>query len=163
MKEGGPSFMPPIDPALVLSLKRPQYWVATRDKSEYDRRTIYMIYKRNLRLPFEEVFDAPDTLLSCARREQATHAPQALELLNGQTSNELAAVFAERLMKDRSTDAERVDYAWRLAAGRLPTAGEKALSLKFLAANPGANPNDPARMKEFALALFNLNAFLYVN
>ena len=43
-----------------------------------------MIYKRNLRLPFMEVFDAPDMLLSCARREQSTHAPQALELLNGQ-------------------------------------------------------------------------------
>ena len=44
-----------------------------------------MIYKRNLRLPFMEVFDAPDILLSCARREQSTHAPQALELLNGKT------------------------------------------------------------------------------
>jgi hypothetical protein len=64
-------------------LKRPQYWVATRDKSEYDRRTIYMIYKRNLQLPFMGVFDAPDTQLSCARREQSTHAPQALEMLNG--------------------------------------------------------------------------------
>ncbi len=100
-------------------LKRPQYWVPTRDKTEYDRRTLYMIYKRNLRLPFEEVFDAPDTLLSCARREQSTHAPQALELLNGQTSNELAAAFAERLLKERAHARERIDYAWRLAAGRL--------------------------------------------
>jgi hypothetical protein len=158
-KAGGPSFMPPIDPALVLSLKRPQYWVATRDKAEYDRRTIYMIYKRNLRLPFEEVFDAPDTLLSCARREQSTHAPQALELLNGQTSNELAAAFADRILKQRTPTAERVDYAFRLAAGRLPTASERALALKFLADAPA----DPARVKEFALAVFNLNAFLYVN
>ena len=83
--------MVPIDPELVLMLKRPQYWVAdARTRREYDRRTMYMIYKRNLRLPFMEVFDAPDTLLSCARREQSTHAPQALELLNGQTSNDLA-------------------------------------------------------------------------
>jgi hypothetical protein len=110
-------------------------------------------------LPFEEVFDAPDTLLSCARREQSTHAPQALELLNGQTSNDLAAAFAARIMKERSTAAERIDYAWRLAAGRSPTAAEKALAVKFLA---GA-PDDPARVKEFALAVFNLNAFLYVN
>jgi Protein of unknown function (DUF1553)/Protein of unknown function (DUF1549) len=158
-KAGGPSFMPPIDPALVLSLKRPQYWVATRDKSEYDRRTLYMIYKRNLRLPFEEVFDAPDTLLSCARREQSTHAPQALELLNGQTSNELAAAFADRILKERKTPAERIDFAFRLAAGRLPTASERALALKFLA----DEGSDPARVKEFALAVFNLNAFLYVN
>jgi len=158
LKAAGPSFMVPIDPALVLMLKRPQYWVATRDKSEYDRRTLYMIYKRNLRLPFEEVFDAPDTLLSCARREQSTHAPQALELLNGQTSNDLAASFAERISKDRESPAARIDYAWRLAAGRLPTASEKALALKFL--GDGA---DPAKVKEFALAVFNLNAFLYVN
>ena len=120
---------------------------------------MYMIYKRNLRLPFEEVFDAPDTLLSCARREQSTHAPQALELLNGATSNELAGAFAERLLKDRATPADRIDYAWRLAAGRGPTPAEKALALKFLA----DGPDDPAKVKEFALAMFNLNAFLYVN
>jgi hypothetical protein len=159
LKAGGPSFMTPIDKDLVLSLKRPQYWVPTRDKSEYDRRTIYMIYKRNLRLPFEEVFDAPDTLLSCARREQSTHAPQALELLNGQTSNDLAASFAERILKAASTPNTRVDYAFRLATGRTPTPAERTLALKFLA----DESSDPARMKEFALAMFNLNAFLYVN
>ena len=158
LKAGGPSFMAPIDPDLVLSLKRPQYWVATRDKSEYDRRTLYMIYKRNLRLPFEEVFDAPDTLLSCARREQSTHAPQALELLNGQTSNDLAAAFANRIIKERTAVGERIDYAWRLATGRAPTAAERALATKFLAGQP-----DDGRVKEFALAVFNLNAFLYVN
>jgi uncharacterized protein DUF1553/uncharacterized protein DUF1549 len=155
----GPSYMVPIDAELVLSLKRPQYWIATRDKTEYDRRTLYLIYKRNLRLPFMEVFDAPDTLLSCARREQSTHAPQALELMNGKTSNELAAAFAERLLKERSTTPERIDYAWRLTAGRLPTAKEKALAIKFLA----GSPDDPVKVKEFALAVFNLNAFLYVN
>jgi len=159
LKAGGPSFMTPIDPDLVLSLKRPQYWIPTRDKSEYNRRTIYMIYKRNLRLPFEEVFDAPDTLLSCARREQSTHAPQALELLNGETSNDLAAAFAERLLKTRATPVERVNYAWRLATGRLPTTAERDMALTFLA----GNADDPATVKEFALAVFNLNAFLYVN
>jgi hypothetical protein len=158
LKEGGPSYMVPIDPELVLMLKRPQYWVPTRDKSEYDRRTVYMIYKRNLRLPFNEVFDAPDTLLSCARRDQSTHAPQALEMLNGKTSNELAGSLAQRLMKEASSKA-RVQTAWRLTAGRLPSADEMARSLKFL----GDAPDDPAKVKEFALAMFNLNAFLYVN
>jgi hypothetical protein len=158
-KAGGPSFMVPIDPELVLMLKRPQYWVPTRDKTEYNRRTIYMIYKRNLRLPFQEVFDAPDTLLSCARRDASTHAPQALELLNGQSSNDFAASFAARLLKERTGAAERIDYAWRLAAGRTPNPAEKALAMKFLS----GNPDDPAAVKEFALAVFNLNAFLYVN
>jgi hypothetical protein len=159
LKTGGPSVLVPIEPELMKMLKRPQYWVPTKDKSEYDRRTMYMIYKRNLRLPFEEVFDAPDILLSCARREQSTHAPQALELLNGKTSNTLAASFAERLLKERQTTAQRIDYAWRLAAGRLPSAGEKAIAMKFLS----GKANDLEAMKEFALAVFNFNSFLYVN
>jgi hypothetical protein len=156
---GGPSVMEPIDQDLVKMLKRPQYWVATKDKSLYDRRTMYMIYKRNLQLPFMGVFDAPDMQLSCARREQSTHAPQALELLNGQTSNDLAESFAARLAKERKTPAEQIDLAWRLATGRLPTAKEKLLASKYLAEEPGS----PVRLKELALMVFNLNSFLYVN
>ena len=158
-KIGGPSVMVPIDRDLVKMLKRPQYWVPTKDKSEYDRRTVYMIYKRNLQLPFMGVFDAPDMQLSCARREQSTHAPQALELLNGQTSNELAGVLAQRLEGERQTDAERIELAWRLATGRAPTPKEKQLAAAYLAEKPG----DPVRLKELALSVFNLNAFLYVN
>ena len=158
-KSGGPSVMVPIDQDLVKMLKRPQYWVATRDKSEYDRRSLYMIYKRNLQLPFMGVFDAPDTLLSCARREQSTHAPQALEMLNGAISNDLAEAFAERLRKEAPTDSARIDRAWQLATGRAPTVKEKALALQFLKEQPG----DPVRLKELALDVFNLNAFMYVN
>src|SRR3569832_2947927 len=94
----GPSVLVPIEPELVKMLKRPQYWAPTRDKSQYDRRTMYMIYKRNLRLPFLEVFDAPDILLSCARREQSTHAPQALELSFGVFLNAMALVFVVRVL-----------------------------------------------------------------
>ncbi len=153
----GPSFMVPIEKDLVLMLKRPQYWVPTRDRTEYDRRTLYMIYKRNLRLPFLEVFDAPDTLLSCALREQATHPPQALELLNGKTSNELAGHFATRLMREGPTSAARVDLAFRLTMGRAAKPAERALAMQFL------NDKSESRVKEFALAIFNLNSFLYVD
>ena len=158
-KYGGPSVMQPIDQDLVKMLKRPQYWVATKDKSEYDRRTMYMIYKRNLQLPFMGVFDAPDMQLSCPRREQSTHAPQALELLNGQTSNDLAQAFAARLAEERPTAAARIDRAWHLAIGRPPTPKEKLLAERYLAEEAGS----PLRLKELALDVFNLNAFLYVN
>jgi hypothetical protein len=158
-KIGGPSILVPIDKDLVKMLKRPQYWVATKDKSEYDRRTLYLIYKRNLQLPFMGVFDAPDMQLSCPRREQSAHALQALELLNGQMSNELATVFAQRLVKERPTNPARIDLAWRLATGRAPTAKEKLLASQYLSEKPG----DPVRLKELALDLYNLNAFLYVN
>jgi hypothetical protein len=158
-KMGGPSVLVPIDQDLVKMLKRPQYWVTTKDKSEYDRRTLYLLYKRNLQLPFMSVFDAPDMQLSCPRREQSTHALQALELLNGQMSNDLAAVFAERLARERSTTPARIELAWRLATGRAPTPKEKLLAAQYLS----EKPDDPVRLKELALDLYNLNAFLYVN
>jgi hypothetical protein len=156
---GGPSVMVTIDPDLFKDLKRPQYWTPTRDKTEHDRRTIYMIYKRNLILPFMQVFDSPDTLLSCARREQSTHAPQALELLNGKLANDLAMALAKRLLQERSSMPERIDLAWRLTAGRAPSAQERSIAAKYLA----EGPEDLVVVKEFALTLFNMNPFLYVN
>ncbi len=112
-----------------------------------------------------EVFDAPDTLLSCARREQSTHAPQALEMLNGATSNELAGAFAERLLKERATPADRIDYAWRLG-GRARTAHGRP---KRGAGAANSSPTAPRRSRQAskeicALAMFfNPEAFLYVN
>lgn len=156
-KAGGPSVLISIDQELIKDLKRPQYWVVTRDRKEHDRRTIYLIYKRNLILPFNQVFDSPDTLLSCARRDESTHAPQALELMNGTLSNDLAKSLAARLKAEKKTPQERVDHAFRLIAGRAPNAAERTLAMKYL------DDPDPAAETEFALSLFNTNAFLYVN
>ena len=81
--------------------------------------------------------------------------PQALELLNGRISNELAAAFAGRLEREAGDSRPRqVERAYWLAAGRAPSPEERALALKFI---------ETRRLREFALAMFNLNAFLYVN
>lgn len=153
-KAGGPSVMVPVDPDLVKQLYNPAQWQVPTNSREHDRRSIYLIAKRNLRLPFLETFDAPALLTSCARREASTHAPQALELLNGRLSNDLAAAFARRLESETDGDRERmIERAFRLALGRAPTADERALSLAFLRDQPP---------REFALAVFNLNGFLYV-
>jgi hypothetical protein len=154
-KAGGPSVIVPVDSELVTLLYKPSQWTVTKDPAEHDRRSIYLMAKRNLRLPFLEVFDAPDLQTSCPRRQSSTHPPQALELLNGDTSNRLAAAFAARLEREAGTSAvKRVDLAYRLTAGRAPTPKERQLALAFLRANP---------LREFALAMLNLNDFLYVN
>jgi hypothetical protein len=154
-KAGGPSVIVPVDQELVNLLYKTSQWAVTADKTEHDRRSIYLIAKRNLQLPFMTVFDQPALLTSCARRESSTHAPQALELLNGNTANDLAEAFAERLTHEAGSDPVRqIERAYWLAVGRAPTGREKQLAMDFLAKQP---------LKEFALALFNLNAFLYVN
>jgi hypothetical protein len=153
-KAGGASVMVPADPELVGLLYKPAQWQVASSASEFDRRSIYLIAKRNLRLPFFETFDAPALLTSCARRESSTHAPQALELLNGTLSNDLAASFSGRLERESQSDRGRlVERGFRLALGRSPAEAERVLALAFL--------RDQST-KEFALALFNLNGFLYV-
>ena len=154
LRTGGPSVMVPVDAALVQLLYKPSQWQPTKDVAEHDRRSLYLCAKRNLRLPFMEAFDAPALQSTCARRESSTHAPQALELLNGKFSNELADAFAQRLTRECGGDSPRVvERAYQLATGRAPTDTERSLALDFLRDQP---------LREFALATFNLNAFLYV-
>jgi hypothetical protein len=153
-RSGGPGVMVPIDSALVKALYKPSQWQVATDAGEHNRRSIYLIAKRNLRLPFMEVFDSPDTQVSCPRRESSTHAPQALELMNGDLANREAEALAARLQREAGSEpAKQVDLAYRLAAGRPPNADEMQLAVRFLQQQP---------LREFALAVFNLNGFLYV-
>lgn len=158
-RAGGPSVMVPVDPELVRLLYKPSQWQVAASTSEHNRRSIYLIAKRNLRLPFLEAFDVPAMLTGCARREASTHAPQALEMLNGEMSNELAAAFAGRLEREACGQPDRiVERAFELAIGRAPTPRERELSLAYLS----QRTQDEQSLKEFALAMFNLNGFLYV-
>ena len=153
-KAGGPSVIAPVDQELVDLLYKPSQWEVTPDEREHHRRSIYLIAKRNLRLPFMEVFDQPDLQTSCARRESSTHSPQALEMLNGKLVNQLAGAFTHRLRQEAGPEAnDQVELAYRLVAGREPTDKERELSTAFL---------EKYSLNEFALAMFNLNAFLYV-
>ena len=57
--------------------------------------------------------------------------------------------------REAGTDPKaQVELAYRLAAGRPPTERETQLAIEYLNTQP---------LREFALAVFNLNAFLYVN
>lgn len=155
LKAGGPGVVIPLAKDLVNLLYDPAQWKVTADVREHDRRSIYLIAKRNLRPPFGQVFDQPDLQTTCARRESSTHALQALELMNGELSNRLADVFDKRLKAEAGSDSVRmVEHAFLLTVGRMPTAAERERSVEFLRRQPS---------REFALAMFNLNAFLYVD
>jgi len=153
-KRGGPSVMAPVDQELIDLLYKPSQWEIASVASEHHRRSIYLIAKRNLRVPFMEVFDQPDFQTSCARRESSTHAPQALEMLNSEFATQLSKAFAERLCSEAgSSIAAQIDLAFQLSAGRAPTDREYQLARAFLVEHS---------LHEFALAILNLNIFLYV-
>jgi hypothetical protein len=152
---GGPSIMTPVESDLVSLLYKPSQWEVAANIADHHRRSVYLIAKRNLRLPGLELFDQPDLATSCSRRASSTHAPQALELLNGDFANEMALHLARRIEHEAGTRlGDQAEYGFRLVAGRVPTVVERSLSESFL------RERSP---REFALALLNLNAFLYVD
>jgi len=155
LKAGGESVVVPVEKDLTNLLYDPKQWQVTASERAHDRRSIYLVAKRNLRLPFGQVFDQPDLQTTCPRREASTHALQALELLNGKTANRLAEGFAARLEREAGRDhARQVELAYLLTTGRPPTPAERSRALRFLERQP---------LREFALAMYNVNAFLYVN
>ncbi|MFM7071334.1 MAG: DUF1549 and DUF1553 domain-containing protein [Planctomycetota bacterium] len=152
---GGPSIMTPVESDLVSLLYKPSQWEVAANIADHHRRSVYLIAKRNLRLPGLELFDQPDLATSCSRRASSTHAPQALELLNCDFANEMALHLARRIEHEAGTRfGDQAEYGFRLVAGRVPTVAERSLSESFL------RERSP---REFALALLNLNAFLYVD
>jgi hypothetical protein len=126
----------------------------TAESSEHQRRSIYLFSRRNLRHPFLEAFDLPDSNLSCPKRERSTTAPQALALLNAADATLAAKALAERLTKEAKTDEERIELGYRLTLGRSPTAGEKARAKAFMIASP---------LSELCRALFSLDEFVYLD
>src|SRR5207247_5310161 len=112
---GGPGVFPAV-PADVL--KGSKGWTVSADPRDHVRRSIYIFARRNLRFPFLEVFDAPDSNLSCPERGRSTTAPQSLTLLNSEEVMNAAAATAERLMKQAKSSDEQIALAFRLTLGR---------------------------------------------
>jgi hypothetical protein len=102
-----------------------------------------------------DVFDKPDTITSCARRNRSTIAPQALILMNNSFVRQQAQRFADRLVKEAGSDTKaQVERAFALAYSREPQQTERATALDFLKSNPEA-------LVDFCQALFNSNEFVY--
>jgi hypothetical protein len=148
---GGPGVFPPVADA---ALRGTHAWTTSPDPRDHVRRSVYIFARRNLRFPFLEAFDLPDSNLSCPRRERSTTAPQALALLNDDDVMTAARVLAERVSAGVASDEERVARAYRLVLGRGPSAAEARLARDFLARAP---------LTELCRALFNLNEFVYVD
>jgi hypothetical protein len=126
----------------------------TADPTQHTRRSVYLLVRRNLRQPFLDAFDLPDTNLSCPRRERSTTAPQALALLNSTEATTAAKALAERLTTEADTEAGRVELGYRLALGRPPSAKELERAKAFLKESP---------LTELCRGLINLNEFVYLD
>ena len=81
-------------------------WPVNGDPTEFNRRGLYLLVRRNFPYPMFEAFDNPINSISCPQRDVSSVAPQALWFLNNRIASEQAAKFAERLRREFGSEPE---------------------------------------------------------
>ena len=178
----GPSALPEL-PAVLADSR--YSWDPDDKAADRNRRSIYVFAKRNMRLPIFEAFDQPDMHNSCPRRTTTTTAPQALELLNGELTDQAARHWSGKLLADFGGDEGKlVREAYLEAYGRPPQDDEIKTAEEFIETETKAIAQDgtkvdgdhlpaplPAKIDrakaaavlDFCHAMFCSNEFLYVD
>jgi hypothetical protein len=126
---GGPSVYPELPPGMQVPYDG---WHVTPNRAERNRRSIYVVVRRNTRYPMFELFDMPDTHEPCARRSVTTSAPQALMMLNSDLTLDWARNFAARVIDVAGGDrVEQIRQAYRMAFARSPEPDDLAMARAF--------------------------------
>ncbi|MCA9232122.1 MAG: DUF1553 domain-containing protein [Planctomycetales bacterium] len=134
--------------------------------ADVPRRSLYVKVMRNTPDPLLQLFDASSGLSSVAQRNTTTTPTQSLLMINGDFALARARHFAERLLaQQQATIGETLDYGFRLAWGRGPTAEELAKAIQFLGqqSEEDSAEVDVKDLAEFCHVLLNSNEFLYVD
>ncbi|MCI0628376.1 MAG: PSD1 and planctomycete cytochrome C domain-containing protein [Acidobacteria bacterium] len=127
---GGKSVRPPL-PAGVADPRSSNQGKESKAADRY-RRGLYTFFQRTAPYPQLMIFDAPDSLMACSRRQRSTTPLQALNLLNDPVFFEAAQGLAARILRERAESAsDRIDYAFRLCLARAARPHEKDHLIKY--------------------------------
>jgi hypothetical protein len=161
-KSDGPPIWPDLPPEMLDSNpaflddnpEKTKGWYPSPKGDQYCR-SVFLVQKRNTRVPLLETFDLPDNSTSCARRDVSTVAPQALSLLNNALIAEASRAFAQRVERNAGEDRhEQVRRAFEVALQRAPDDSESA-ACENLVTDYG--------LPQLCRALLNLNEFVYLD
>ena len=191
---GGPSIRVPLEPEVYDTIftegEPDNLWPVHPDQRQHNRRSLYLIRKRNVRLPMLVAFDSPDMMSSCGARSTSVHALQSLTLLNSEFMLNQSRLLAARLLREtrsvgqaRYNRVKAIDRLYQLTVGRPPQPAELRLASDFLTAQtkiisdrlgrgePVATlegdfgrltPAEMAAWVDLCLATMNMNEFLYL-
>ena len=168
-RDGGPPVWPMLsedvlqaNPAVLDDNEtRTKGWYPSPDRDQ-SVRTIYLVQKRTLRIPWLETFDLPENTVSCPKREVSIVAPQALSLMNSEwmeaAATELANRLSDPLPGESSGNQGDDNEVWivRLferVLSRAPNQSEVNACREYLAGRSRS---------ELALVLLNTNEFAFV-
>ncbi len=125
-----------------------------------NRRGVYMVRgyipSTDVMNNFLTSFDVDDGRTPCPVRTQTVTAPQALFTMNSELVEQESEKLASLVLKEADGDVHNaIAAAYQRTLGRKPTGTELDYALTYI-------EKDPARMKELAWLLFNLDEFIYV-
>ncbi len=109
-------------------------------------RSLYLVQKRTVRVPWMESFDLPENTVSCARRDASIVPSQALALLNADWVAKASGQLAGRI--------EKIPDAYRAILGRDPYETEHRMCEEYL--------NCGRSFQELVLVLVNSNELAFV-
>ena len=186
---GGPPIRVPLDPEVYDTIftegEPDNLWPVHPDVRQHARRSLYLLRKRNVRLPMLAAFDSPDMMNSCGARSVSVHALQSLTLMNSRFMFEQGKALAARLFAENAEvkagrEEKMIARLFELALGRLPKPTELQTTRAFLKdqaevirqriangekvaeLNRTVDKASAAAWIDLCLSVFNLNEFVYV-
>ncbi|MFN6138390.1 MAG: DUF1549 and DUF1553 domain-containing protein [Planctomycetota bacterium] len=151
-RNGGPPVWPPVsedvlqaNPAVLDDNETKTKGWYPSPENELTVRSVYLIQKRTVRIPWLETFELPENTVSCARRDVSIVSSQALALLNADWVWEAAK---------QSTRIADSDGLFQALLSREPTHQEQSMCRSYL--------DEGRTLQELALVLLNSNELAFI-
>jgi hypothetical protein len=128
-KVGGPSVFAPVPSNLGAGNK----WNVSRDKKDWNRRSLYVFTRRSVPYPMLETFDMASAQQVHSKRDVTTTPIQALTLFNSDTVLGWSQALAGRVIREAGSDeSAQLDRLYQILYARNPDSAEKNLLKGFL-------------------------------
>ncbi|MFN0053171.1 MAG: DUF1553 domain-containing protein [Planctomycetales bacterium] len=165
LQAGGTGVYPPIPKEVLAGQSVPGSGWGSSPPDQASRRSIYVHVKRSLLVPILSHHDQADTDSSCPVRYTTTVPTQALSMLNGEFSQEQAALLAERLQREHPGDlGAQIARAIRLTTARSPSPKEIDQDARFVRKMQSQQRLSPAvALQHYCLLVLNANEFIYLD
>ncbi len=135
-QRGGEAIRVPMEPEVVETIfteyEPDNLWPVHPDQRQHTRRSLYLLRKRNVKLPMLVAFDTPDLQSVCGARNVSVHSLQALTLMNSDFMQEQSKALAARILREAKTTQTRLTRLYELTLGRAPRAEEIRAATAFL-------------------------------
>jgi hypothetical protein len=115
-----------LQPRMVMGTFA-EAWQPSPLPRQRHRRSLYALRIRGQRDPFQEVFNAPSSDISCEARENSIGTPQVFAMFNSEITFDRALALADRVSQLELAESATINRLFLLTYGRHATAEEIAL------------------------------------